>query len=39
MRRRVVHVYTHWIVKCGWCGKHAPIATDGRNLFCNLCGH
>jgi hypothetical protein len=37
--RRITHVYTNWIRKCGWCGRRAPVATDGRNLFCSYCKH
>jgi len=37
--RKIVHTYLFWIVRCSWCGKDHPIATDGRNLFCSGCGY
>lgn len=39
MKRRIIHIYTAWIVKCSWCGLHTVKATDGRNIFCSSCGH
>lgn len=38
MRRVATRVYEHWLHTCGWCGWRAPVATDGRNLFCSHCG-
>ena len=30
--------YHSWKLLCGWCGRNSHWATDGRNLFCALCG-
>jgi hypothetical protein len=31
--------YKRWLHHCGWCGVKAPVATNGRDLFCSVCGH
>lgn len=37
-RRKTVEVYHLWRFHCGWCGRHAAHATDGRDLYCEACG-